>query len=217
MAIADYDSLVAAIKSYAARSDSTFSARIPDFVALAEDRLYNGGGEPGDPIYSAPLRSKSMEISGTITLVTGVGTIPDDALEIRKLYRSGDLYGIAYMPPERLAVTGAVGGGVYPVYYTSVGSELRVTPSYDGDLDIDYYRRYTAISSSNTTGELLTAHPLLYLEACLFEAFSFMDEPPLALGHLAKLRGMVAGANRTSAALRYSGPLRQRPRVVIGG
>ena len=36
MAIADYDSLVAAIKSYAARSDSTFSARIPDFVALAE-------------------------------------------------------------------------------------------------------------------------------------------------------------------------------------
>ena len=215
MAIADYDSLVAAIKSYAARSDRVFSARIPDFVGLAEDRLYNGSGEPGDPTYTAPVRSKALEAADTITLTAGVGTIPDDALELRRLYRADDRIGITYQPPERLSMLEANATGTLPVYFTVVGSELRTAPAYDGDLSIDYYKRYDPVTSSATTGVLLSAHSLLYLEACLFEAFSFMQEVELAMAHLAKLRGMIAGVNRTAAALRYSGPLRTRPRVVF--
>lgn len=216
MAIADYDSLVAAVKVYAARSDSVFSARIPDFVQFTESRLYEGGGDIGDPTYTAPLRSRAMEVQGgTIALVDGVGTIADDVLELRRLYRDGDRVGITYAPPERLSMLEANATGSYPVYYTVSGSELRAAPAYTGDLLIDYYARYDAITSSNKTGVLMTAHPLLYLEGCLFEAFSFMQDVELAMSHLAKLRGMIAGANRTAAALRYSGPLRTRPRVVF--
>lgn len=215
--IADYDSLVAAAKIYCARSDTTFSNMMPVFVAHAEDRLYNGHADDddNDPLYSPPLRSSVMEASGTLTAAGGLATLPDDYLLIRKLVRSGDSLGLTYMPPERVAVAGVVESSSTPIWFTIEGKTLELIPSWDGDLDITYYRRFDAITSTNQTGPLIIQHGLAYLEAVLIEAFAWMANGDLSVGHAAKLRGLVKGYNRASSELRFSGPLRVRQRQWV--
>lgn len=217
MAITDYDTLVATVKAYAARSDSTFSARMPEFVGMAEARLYDGfePGRPDDPLHSPPLRSNLMEAAGTRTTVAGSVALPDDYLEMRSIYRSGDTVGLTYQPPERASVANAIEAAGLPVFYTIAANRLTLIPSWDGVLSINYWRRFDAISATNTTGDLIAAHGLAYLEATLIEAFSFLQAGDLAVGHAAKLRGMLRGINRSAARLRYSGPLRVRIRAAL--
>lgn len=218
MAITDYDSLVAAVKSYAARSDTVFSARIPDFISFAEDRLYLGGGDdqsmPPDPLYTPPLRPRVLETSDTLTLdSTGSVPLPDDHLGFRRLSRASDKFGLTYMPPERLAIYQQTSG--LPIYYTIEDGALKVGPVYAGDLSIVYWQRHPAITSTNKEGPLILGHGLYYLEACLIEAFAWTQEADLAGAHASKLRGMIKGVNNTARSERYSGPLRVRQRNFI--
>jgi hypothetical protein len=216
MAFSDYDTLVAAVQRACARSNSSFVAAIPDMVSMAEDRIYNGFGEPGEPLYSPPLRARVMEATGTITLVDAKGTLPDDYLSMRKIIRSGDQRGLTYLTPERADVElAATSVAATPVWYTIAGNEISVVPSWDGDLTALYYRRFDPISVANKTGTLLTAHGNLYFEAVLIEAFAWQQADEQTIGHAAKFRGMVQGVNKGDIDLRYSGPLRARVRAFI--
>ena len=215
-AITDYGTLKSAIQTWIVRTDSITGNQIPLMVELAEQRLYNGAGNPGDEIYSAPLRSQAMEVSDTLTLTDGEADMPADFLEARRVYREGDLVGMTYEPPERFQVflannTGATDG----LYYTVEAGVIKVAPPDSTDIGLVYYRSYDPITPTNTTGALLSAHSGLYLSACLFEAFSFMQEPALAGGHLIRLRGQVAAANRTASMQRLPGPKRIRVRNPI--
>ncbi len=214
MAITDYDTLKSSLQSYAARSDSKFSAQVPTFVGLVEDRLYNGSGSDGDPTYSPPLRSSTMELDTTVAVTSGSGTVPADMLEIRSITVSGQTYGLEYLPPERFRVWSSSITGSGPIYYTIIGSTISVIPAMTGTLQVIYYRRFDAINDSSTkTGPLIIAHGNIYLEMALFEAFAWMRNPDLALSHLALGRSMVTGVNRRAIAGRYPGPLRSRSRL----
>lgn len=215
MSIVDYDTLKSSIESWAARTDSTFRGQIPTFVAMAEDRLYNGAGKMGESLYSAPLRSATMEVAGTMTTVDGVGTLPVEALELRKLVVAGQLTGVEYMTPERLSLWSSNAVSGTPLYYTTRGRDVIMAPPSSATLNLTYYRQYDAITATNQTGPLIIAHGLIYLEACLYEAFAFMQETELALGHLARARSMIDGANRSATAIRNTGPLRIRQRVPM--
>lgn len=214
--ITDYGSLKTAIQTWTARTDSVMGNQVPVFVEMAEARLYNGAGEKGDDLYTPPLRSQAMEATATVTLTSGVGTMPTTALAVRSVYQDGDLEGLTYITPERFAVFAAnntAGGG--GIFYTVEDGQIKITPTDSTDILVSYYQQFDAITPTNTTGALLTAHPTLYLTACLFEAFSFMQDPALALGHIARLRTMLAGANRTAAAVRAPAALRIRVRNHI--
>lgn len=217
MAIQDYASLVAAIKSYCARNDTTFATRIPDFIEYAEHRLNHGHGESGDgdPLYSPPLRTRVMEAAGIITLTAGAGAIPDDYLAMRKIARPGDRSGLVHLPPERFAIEAmALQGGGTPYYYTIENNEVKVLPTIDGELSISFYKKHPAVSVT-VESPLLQEHGLLYLEAALIDAFAWMKEAGVAAGHATKLNGMVKGVNATSASVRNSGVLRAHPRRPI--
>jgi hypothetical protein len=230
MAIASYDDLAAAIKSWAARSDSTFSARVDDFVGLHEDRMYNGSDtDPSAPLYCPALRVKEMELRVVVTMATdpnyssgNVGYTDLSALSVpvadfRQVTRDTDLIGLDYMPPRQFDIQASVpnSSGV-PGWYTVVDSQFRVTPAYIGNLNLYYYGRLPSISSNNKTGTLLTSYPLLYLSGCLFEAFSFLQEVDLAMGWFAKYKAAVAGANGAAMATRFGGgPIRVQPRQQI--
>lgn len=215
MAITEYDSLAAAIKVWCARSDSTFSAQIPNFVALAEDRIYDGYGDRGEQAYSPPLRTKEMETTVTIALTDGVGTMPDDVIQPRKIYRPTDEIGLTYIQPERWSTVDAGVGSGTPAYYTIEGETIKVTPSSADELSVLYYKRFPAITDTNKEGPLISARGLIYLEAALFEAFSFIQSVDLALAHAGRCRSLIIGANKTGLALRYPGPLRVKHRQPI--
>jgi len=214
--ITDYGTLKSEIQTWTARPDTTFGNRVPLFVEAAEARLYHGGGEVGSELYTAPLRSSAMEVTGTITLTDGVGTLPAEALEVRRIFRDGDLRGLVFQPPERFRIFEANNPAAGDsIYYTIEAGQITVAPVLSGNLLVSYYRSYDPITTVNTTGPLLTAHGGLYLAACLFEAFTFLQEGELAGAHLARLRSLIAGANRTATAMRNPGPLRIRVRNNI--
>ena len=207
MAIADFGSLRSEVQAYCGRSDSTFSGRVEQFVSLAEDRIYLGqGADAGDPLYSAPVRSKIMETTTTVSVTDGDGTLPSSCLSARRITRgSTDTYGLSYLTPDALQLRLAQASGGLPQYYTVEGLNLKIAPTYTGDLTILYYQRFDPITLTNPTGSLLSEHSQLYFSACMFEAFSFMQEPDLAIAWLGRYRSMVAGINQTSADLRYAG------------
>lgn len=215
MAIVDYDTLVSAVKTWAIRNDSTFSAQIPVFIALAEDRIYNGSGDAGDPTYSPPLRSQVIESTVEIPLVAGVGVVPDALVEIRSVRVAGQYRSVAHYSPERFADVVAQNPAGPVVAYTVVGSSIETIPRIDGNLSIVGYQQYAPITVTNKTNPLIARHGLIYLEATLYEAFAFQQEVEMAMAHLARARGMVEAANRTARNISHAGTTRIRPRNVI--
>lgn len=214
-AITDYDTLVAEAKAWCARSDQTFSNRFPVFVALAESRIYDGYGQPGDPLYSEPLRSTVMETTGgTVTITSGVGTLDEDVLAIKSLTRANDQTGLTYITPQLYQTTSANSSAGDPYFYTIEGRTLRLVPTFTGTLNMVSYNRFDAITSSNTTGPLIQQHGLLYLNGVMIEAMSFMQEVELAGAWLARFRAMIAGINRAAADLRTSTRVRSVARPI---
>jgi hypothetical protein len=215
MAVTEYDSLTAAIKIWCARSDSVFSAQVPNFVSMGEDRIYDGYGTKGEASYSPPLRSRHMEATTSIAVTSGSGTLPDDVIEPRKLYRPGDECGITYITPERWSAVEANSSTGTPVYYTIEAGTIKVVPSATTTLSMLYYKRHPAITASYKEGPAILAHGNIYLEAALYEAFSFMQAVDMALAHAARCRSLIVGANRSAVAMRFAGPLRVRMRQPI--
>lgn len=216
MAITNYAGLVEALQKWTARSDTTFTNRVPDFVAMAEDRIINGADLPGGALYSPALRSVNIETTGVVSMLDGIGSLPPRYLGARVISRPSDHIGLDYLPIERFLALAASAGGGMPGYYTIQDGLLRVVPSYTGDLDITFYQAPEALSTEAPVNTLIAAHPMLYLEACLFEAYTWMQDEALALGHLAKFRSMVEGHNQTAKARQFSGTaLRIQPRRAI--
>lgn len=216
MTINDYDSLRDEVGKWCARSDTTFRNRFETFLELAEDRIYNGAGDEGDPLQTAPLRSQVMQVTGTVALTSGTGTLPATLLELRGIHPVGHEWGIDYLSPERFDVAQAAVKGSNALYYEVVGTALNVHPAITGSVNISYFQRFAAINSNNKTGDLLSAHAPIYLSALLFESYSWMEEVETAMGHLARYRSQVAGANRTAHGKRYGAQARRiRPRQPI--
>ena len=217
-AITDYDSLADQVKVYAARSDTTFSNQIETFIGLAEDRIYNGVGEPRDPMYSPAVRVKEMSETDDVAIVASTGTVPALSLGLRRLSRATDLVGLDYMAPDAFATRYNYSDTGSPRWYSVEGDQIRVAPSgWAGTLSALYYKRPAGISSSNTTNDILTAYPNLYLAATLFEAFSFLNDGERSTGWLGRYRSSASGVNRSATATRHGGgKLRSQPRVTIG-
>lgn len=201
-AIADYDALVSEVKAWCARGDSTFSSRMPMFVSLAENRMYHGHGQMGDPLYSPAIRSRIMEKSADVTMTSGSGSLPADALDVRRIYRATDRTGIIYAPPAAFSVMNAASGGGSPYYYTIEGATLRVTPTMDGTLSLLYIRKFDPVTTANKAGPMIQEHGLAYFKALMFYAFAFMQDQDQAGAWLAEYRALVDGINRVSADVR---------------
>jgi len=217
MAITDYDSLVAEVKVYAARSDSTFTNRIETFISLAEDRIFNGVGDPKDPMHSAAVRVKEMTETDDVAVASSTGTLPVSSLGLRRLSRATDLIGLDYLSPDAFATRYNYADTGSPRWYTIEGDQVRVAPAgWAGTLSALYYKRPNGISSSNTENEILKMYPNLYLSAVLFEAFSFLKDGESAQGWLARYKSGASGVNRSASATRHGGgKLRSQPRVAI--
>jgi hypothetical protein len=58
-------------------------------------------------------------------------------------------------------------------HFMIVGSSLTALPLSSNSIQLTYYAKVPALSDSNTTNWLLTAHPALYLHACKLYAAEF--------------------------------------------
>jgi hypothetical protein len=159
MALTNYGELVSAVSSWM-RGRSDIATVIPDFIALFE------------ACANRTLRVRQMETAGTITMSSGVGTVPTDYLAWKRCTWPGDtLMQLEYVHPDwRKAAYPTQPSGI-PKVFTIEGSSL-ITSPYDSDdtsLNFLYYAKVPGLQA-NTTNWLMTAYPDVYLFGTLVEA-----------------------------------------------
>lgn len=174
MAISTYSSLVDAVTEYLGRDqDTTLTARIPDFITLAEAKFNRVLLHPGMETRSTTTADTSDDEPEFITL-------PSDFQSMRRVRLSGvvgkprlDFMSQTQIDDYRYSIDNV---SDQPVYFSIIGSEMELvpTPNEDYELEMVYRANIPALTSSNTTNWLLTLAPDLYLYGALLEAAPYL-------------------------------------------
>ena len=165
MSLTTYDGLKASIANWLNRTDLT--SEIPDFIALAEDRL------------SQEVRVPTIEKTAAVILdANGAVTIPADFLELKYAFYNEN-------PLERVSLTelrGYVKTSGDPVIFAREARQFVFQPiptmTATDKLILIYYKNVPALSALNPTNELLEMAPQLYLYSSLVEASNFLGSDP---------------------------------------
>lgn len=196
----DYDALVLAIKDWAARGDQTFGNRVPQFIRLAEERIWRD------------LRVSQMLLTTTLVIPSGTNAapLPINWLEFKRI-TGADQPRIEFVSADTLQEFVRYGD---PTKYSIEGGEFLYgqTPGTDLPLTARYYARSDYLSISPTNW-LLSSAPSVYLWASLLEGSVFLKNPARVAEYgtlYAKAIEAMETADR--AAMSSGSRLRIRPR-----
>ncbi|MBS0359824.1 MAG: hypothetical protein JSR98_00480 [Proteobacteria bacterium] len=191
MAITTYAELQAAAANWLVRADLT--ARIPEFVALAESRL------------NRVLRARLAETEAALTATAGARTIPLPAgfaepLALWILDSAGDREPLRFEEPSLVDASAAAGR---PCRWSIDGANLAFDRPCDRvyGLVLRMLANFT-LSDAQPTNALLTAHPDAYLFAVLCEAGPFLRDDELAQAYEARLSRALDEINAKDARAR---------------
>ena len=184
MAITSYSELKTAVANWLA--DDTLTSYIPDFITLAEARIYR------------ELKVRQMETALSSAISSGVIAVPSGYTEMKFVYVDGS----PIKPLERVNLealysrypTRSADGK--PSVFAREAENLIFGPYPDSTYTIKgvYYKKLTALSDANTTNWLITDAPDLILFASLVEARDFIhDDERVARweGRYANAAGML--------------------------
>ncbi len=187
MALANYSDLLASVASWLNRTDLT--ARIPDFITLAESRL------------NREMRLRVMETEAELTIPNGDRTValPDDFLEPLGLWavESTGRRDLRYLASVQMHVLTAT-GSIYD--WAITGSDIDVQRPVSGDmaLVLRYLAKF-ALSEAEPTNWLMANHPDVYLFAALVEAGPYLRDNDLLAIWSGRLEQAMAEVNRQQA------------------
>ena len=194
MSISTYAELQTAVADWLNRSD--LGARIPDFIALAEER------------FDRHLRVRAMELVLAETAITGnVVAIPANTLAVKTLWLTG--YEAAPLKPQSLEAVIAAGSDGIATLYAWQDTSWRFNGS--GSVQGVLYQKIPRLATVSTNW-LLTSHPSAYLFAALAEAAVYMRDPDavqLCTARSDTVLNEIAGNQMRDTA---SGPLVARAR-----
>lgn len=207
MPLSNYTELKAAIADWLNRADLT--AQIPDFIALTEAR------------FNRELRLNSMLKRYISTVTTDYVTLPDDWLEhnsITVTSGAGVNAPLSYITNEefnRLRHSNLT--GTFRFYTIRDNSILLLPAAGQGasvPLEIFYYAKIPALSSTNATNWLLTRSPDLYLYGSLIAAESYLQNDDRLPVWVAQAQSIIDSMNiESERAKRPEGKLVQRKRT----
>jgi len=179
MAINTYATLQTAVANWLDRSDLT--DRIPEFIALAEARMNR------TLRLAIMLNVDQTTLGGAAALVAGTRdyALPSGYLQMLDFHlRTSPITTLSYLTPENMNRMWAGSQGGRPVAYTIFSDNasgtpiksVRLGPSPGSayDYSITFYKKIDALSDSNTTEQMLTNNPDVYLYGALLEAEPFL-------------------------------------------
>lgn len=149
-----------------------------------------------------------QEQRSTTTTSSEYTVLPDSFLEARNFQVNGSpVTRLLPMSPQMIdSIYGGTTGR--PAFFSIVGNEIQLAPAPDGsyEIEMDYYKKFDALSDSTTTNWLLTNSPDAYLFGSLAEASPFIraNDSRIALWE-AKYQAAIAELNRESDRAVYSG------------
>ena len=165
MAIGTYAELQIAVANWLDREDLT--DRIPEFITLAEARM------------NRMLRLRLMENKYTASTVAAQRNyaLPTGYVQMRNFQINvTPVRPLQYVTPEVYdRIWGGSSSGT-PEVYTIIANEIQLGPKPDSIMTMEmlFYKRITALSGSNTTEQMLTENPDVYLYGALMEAEPFV-------------------------------------------
>lgn len=168
MAIANLTDLQSAIADWVNRSDVT--ARIPDFIMLAEARMMR------------KQRMRLFETESSLSTVVGSRyvALPADYREPLNLWLNWDSgrQALNYMPADLMETSTASGP---PQYWAIDAANIAFQRPTDQVYSLTFrYIERLALSDAAPTNILLTTYPDAYLTATLAEAFRYLKDPDQA-------------------------------------
>lgn len=188
MALSTYAELQTSVISFSHRSD--LDSMIPDFIRLAEDKVY------------ALIESDRQDVRTTLSTVASQEfiTLPTDFIEFRSIAitNNGFTGTLDYLAPDQYQNQYTDSATGFPRVYTIIGSAMYARPIADAvyTLTAIYSARLATLSVSNTTNWLLTNYPMVYLYASLEQLAKYIKDEAAALAHEAIWTTLVNGINR---------------------
>jgi hypothetical protein len=160
MAISTYAELQTAIENWLHRAD--LSSRIPEFIVIGEARI---GRE---------VKAKQMEQRVSSTPTTQYVSVPSDFVSMRAVRIQNSIGWLDYMTPDEFFNQTLASNASFAKKYTIFGDELVFPATPDGDVELWYYKKLTALATASNT--LFTVNPDLYLYAALAAAQPFLKD-----------------------------------------
>jgi hypothetical protein len=192
----NYGELKAAIANRLGRTN--LMPVIPDFVMLAESRLYHGFRDI--EVSVAPLRLRTMLAKETASLAAlPTGFLAVDRLKVND---GAGLRSLDYATPERFAGLAPTG---FARYFTMQDGGISVEGGVPASFALSYYKKFPSLVADSDTNWLLTNCPNLYLYSALIEAYAHLKDD----GRIPTAARMYAAAANalidSDAAERHSG------------
>lgn len=203
MAITNFSELKTAIANWLDRSDLT--TIIPDFITLAEARMYRGTGE------DKGLRLRYMEQAATRDMASGTERygLPSDFLEMRNIsyVRDSQTIDLVLRAPRQLDEHFREDYTGYPEAFAIEGTEIRIRPIPSGTWTMRqvYYKKLDALSDSSTENDILTNFPDIYLFGSLAEAELYLKNDQRAGLWEQRFLAAIRAANKDHARTRWKG------------
>tara|TARA_Y100000034_G_C6612227_1_gene266639 strand:- start:62 stop:556 length:495 start_codon:yes stop_codon:yes gene_type:complete len=118
-------------------------------------------------------------VSTAISTVAGTREydLPTGFVQMKEFHLTTDpLTPLAYITPEMMSRIWAGSTKDKPEVFTIIADKVRLGPNPDAvyTTSMLYYKTFTALSASNTTSEMLTNNPDVYLYGTLLEAEPFI-------------------------------------------
>ena len=165
MALTTYTELKTSLANWLNRSDLTTEIG-DDFIKLTEADL------------NSKLRVRAMIAQVNITVDAETESLPTDFLQIRNFYilNGQTKTPLVYTTPASMDTTSGTSRTGLPTTYTILGDTLRFSPKPDATYTavMNYYKKFTSLSSTNATNYILASHPAIYLYGSLFHAANFL-------------------------------------------
>jgi hypothetical protein len=191
MSITTYAELQAAAANWLVRADLT--ARIPEFITLAESRL------------NRVLRARLAETEAALTAVVGARTIPlptgfAEPLALWILDSGGGRQTLRFEEPSLVEASAIPGRPcVWGIDGANLAFERPCDQAYG--LVLRHLANF-ALSDAQPTNALLSGHPDAYLFAVLCEAGPFLRDDDLAQAYEARLSRAIDEINAQDARSR---------------
>lgn len=185
MSLDTYANLQTAIIDFSHRTD--LSAQIPDFIRLAEDKVY------------AQLESNQQDTKVTLATVANQEyvTLPTDFMDFRSIAVSLNSISdtLTYVTPDQYQSQYRDTQTGMPRVYTLIDSVMymRPIPNAVYSLSAIYTASFTSLSGTNTTNWLLTRYPSIYLYASLEQLAMYIKTDATAFE--SEWQRIVAGIN----------------------
>lgn len=219
MTISTYAELKTAIANYMERSDLT--DRIPEFIALAQSKMYRGQMGPDGRMWIVPpLRIRDMITTANITVTSGVGALPTGWLSFVRLWIDDtDQPNLKYLPPNTFYDNAGAhnSGGTSIIAYTLEGATIRTAAPVTETLKSVHYAKFAAMTVDADHDWIMDNAPQVYLDGALAEAYAgYIRDAEAGAYHMMQFGAHVRGLNAEFSNAQHSGSeLVMRPRAIV--